>query len=162
MKTTVFNKANAFQEYNDADEKGKQTLKNIFGEQFFLSIMDRIKTWEDAAKDHGIDPVMSIPFLKPINTFQEATNAFFKLDVIATVLNEGVVLDWANENQKKWYCWFNNYKPGSGFSFHATYYDWSRTITYGGARLCVHSQELAKYFGTQFLSIFNQFLNPTK
>lgn len=149
--------------YPTAADNFKVMLEDKFGkENLYQKVTDRIKTWHDAAKVKGIDPVDSLPFIKPLNTFQEAANAFFMLDIIADVLNEGTVLDWANSNQKKWYAWFNNYQPGSGFSFYVTDCDWATTTSGGGARLCLHSQELAHYFGTQFLPLFNKFLNPVK
>jgi len=149
--------------FTTAAPEFKKMLTERFGEKYFsFKITDKIKTWEDAAAEYGIDPVKDLPYSKPMNSFQEAANAFFKLDIIATVLNEGVILDWADENQKKWYAWFNNYQPGSGFSFNGTSYGWTGADTTGGARLCVHSEELARYFGKQFLPIFNQFLNPNK
>lgn len=165
MKELTITHANAKKAFNKADAKGKELLTDLLGKDFFnQKITDRIKTWEDAAEHQGLDPVDSLPFSEPENSFETATNAFFKLDVIATVLNEGTILDWTNDQQQKWYPWFNNYKPGSGFSFDATNCGWAYTgtCTSGGARLCVHSSELAKYFGTQFLSILNDFLNPIK
>lgn len=123
-------------------------------------IIDRIKTWEDAAKEAGIDP-LDLPFKNDSKTArQEAVNAFYQLDVIAEVLRKGVVLDWTDSDQIKWYPWFYDYRPGSGFSFDAPGYEWSLTATYGGARLCVDTKEKAVFFGTQFLSIWNKFQNP--
>jgi hypothetical protein len=157
-------KKNVISAFKQADPKGKLLLENLFGKELFSSkITDRIKTWEDAAAERNLDPIESLPFKHAFkNSFEIAANAFFMLDVIASVLNENIILDWTNSDQKKWYCWFNNYKEGSGFSFDASSYVWTNANTLGGARLCVHSKELAEYFGTQFLPIFNQFLNPIK
>lgn len=147
--------------YATATPEIKMLLEENFDKKVLAgNIMDRIKTWEDAAAEYGIDPVTSLPYQSPVNNRQVAANAFFVLDVIAEVLREGVILDWTNDQQQKWYCWFNKYNSGSGFSFGGTAYDWSFTNTNGGARLCVDTQDKAKYMGTQFLSIFNQFLNP--
>lgn len=127
------------------------------------SIIERLKTWEDFAAEAGIHPVESLPFKHDFKTpRQEATNAFFQLDVIAGVLREKVVLNWKDSNQRKWYCWFHNYKKGSGFSFIDARYGWAGTRTHGGARLCVDTEEKAEYFGNQFLDIWNKFLNPNQ
>ncbi len=161
MQTIQFDKAKALQVYRDADPEVKESLKSIFGDKYFLSVIDRIKTWEDACLEKGMDPVESLPFSNPFKTSrQEAVNAFFKLDVIAEVLREEVILDWTNYNQKKWYAWFNDYEPGAGFSFHVTDFGWAYSSTIGGARLCLDTSEKAEYFGKQFLPLFNKFLNP--
>jgi len=162
MQTLSFDKDVAVKEYSAADKKTKAALTKIFGDKFFLSLTDRIKTWEDAAAEKGIDPVKSLPFQKPSNTREEAVNAFFMLDVIAELLCDGVVLDWTDTNQKKWYPWFTDYKKGSGFRFGGSGYNWTLTDTAGGARLCLPTKELTDYFGKQFLSTWNKFLNPNK
>ena len=163
MQTIKLSVENARKMYPTACAEIKTMLEDSFGkESLKLKVTERIKTWEDAANEMGIDPVTSPPFPIPVGSFQEAANAFFKLDVIATVLLEGVELDWTNEDQYKYYAWFNNYKPGSGFSFYDTSYDWTSTNAGGGARLCVDTAEKAEYFGCQFIDIFNQFLNPNK
>jgi hypothetical protein len=149
-------------QYKKADPSGKKLLNQIFGDKFFLSIPERIKTWEDAAKEYGVDPVESLPYPKPTNNRQEALNAFYMLDIISEILCEGVVLDWEDSDQKKWYPYFNDYTPGSGSRFIGTDYDWANANAAGGARLCVPTSELAGYFGEQFLSIWKQFLNPIK
>lgn len=140
----------------------KALLQDRFGDKpLQVNIIDQIKNWEDAANIAGIDPIRSLPFTgSNLSSRQKAANAFFKLDVIAEVLREGIVLDWANDNQQKWYSWFNNYSTGAGFSFGASGFGWSYARAGGGARLCVDTQEKAKYFATQFLDIFNEFLNP--
>lgn len=93
----------------------RTALEAIFGKKIFQPIMERIKTWEDAADEYGIDPVESLPYIMPVNARQEAINAFFKLDVISEVLCEGVLLDWANANQKKWYPGLMNIKRVRAF-----------------------------------------------
>lgn len=160
-KTLTINPSQARIIYPKADVVLKLWLQETFGKEHFTAkITDRIKTWEDAAAEKGLHPIDSLPFKTPTNSSQEATNAFFMLDIIADVLRQGVVLDWTNSSQKKWYAWFNNYKPGSGFSFHGTDYGWTSTHASGGARLCVDTSEKAEYFGKQFLPLFNKFLNP--
>lgn len=163
MQTIKLSVSNARKMYPSACPEIKTMLEDSFGKKIFSEkIIDRIKTWEDAAEEMGIDPGTSLPFPIPVGSFQNAANAFFKLDVIATVLLEGVVLDWTNSNQYKYYPWFNKYKPGSGFSFDDSLCGWTFTRTLGGARLCLDTAEKAEYFGRQFIDIFNQFLNPNK
>lgn len=163
MQTIKLSVENARKMYPTACAEIKTMLEDSFGkESLKLKVTERIKTWEDAANEMGIDPVTSPPFPIPVGSFENAANAFFKLDVIATVLLEGVVLDWTNSDQRKYYAWFNNYKPGSCFSFGGSGCGWTAANSRGGARLCVDTAEKAEYFGRQFIDIFNQFLNPNK
>jgi len=102
--------------YADAEECDKKALSEIFGAKFFNGkIIDRINSFEDAAKELGLAP--TLPFPNAGSARELATNAFYQLDVIAEALREGNELDWANSNQKKWFAWFNDYTPGSGFRF---------------------------------------------
>jgi hypothetical protein len=147
--------------FKSASEKDQTILVQKFGESFFkMSVFDRIKTFEDACKDQGIST--DLPFQLPHSSLQRATNAFYKLDVINKSLLEGAVLDWEDSNQKKWYPWFTDYSTGSGFRFLDANCGWAGTNASGGARLCLDTQEKAKYFGTQFLDIWNDFQNPNK
>lgn len=163
MKSLQIDEKKARSIYATAPPELKVMLEDTFTKEYFsMNIMDRIKKWEDAATELGIDPIESLPFPNPKNNREVATNAFFKLDAINQVLLEGVVLDWTNTNQKKWYPWFNEYRPGSGFSFYGTCCGWTATLANGGARLCLDTEKKAAYFGKQFLSIFNEYLNPIK
>lgn len=138
--------------YPKSSPEFKEMLIDTFGEKFFQEkITDRVKTFEDACEVTGDDPIHS---MFALGTSDEI--AYKKLKVIVKALNEGTVLSFANSNQKKWYPWFEY--SGSGFRFFATAYASSLT-TSTGSRLCFHSEELAKYAGTQFIELYNQFLN---
>lgn len=162
MQTVKLNKENAIQEFNNGNNDVKKSLKNIFGESFFMPVIGRIKTYEDACNELDKDPLEELPYNQPVNARQEAANAFVMLDIITEALLEGGTLDWENSNQQKWYPWFNNYSSGAGFRFDGTGCNWSVSFAFGGARLCVDTQEKAKYLGTQFIDIWNKFLNPNK
>ncbi|MEJ7610638.1 MAG: hypothetical protein WKF88_05600 [Ferruginibacter sp.] len=163
MSTLQIDKKTAQGLYPAASGKFKSMLEDQFGaDQLKVSIMDRIKTWEDAACEFGIDPVEGLPFPHPKTNRQKAANAFFQLDIINELLLEGAELDWSDSDQRKWYPYFNDYKSGAGFRFDGAGYVWATADAGGGARLCLDTQEKAKYFGTQFLDIWNQFLNPIK
>lgn len=162
METIQIKKENALAAYKNADKKTKELLENLFGKSVLYSnIMDRVKSYEDACEVVGADPD-DMPYKTPKNAREEACNAFHMLDIISEALLEGKVLDWTNSNQPKYYPWFNNYQPGSGFRFLVTDYDWANTGAGGGARLCLDTDEKAKYFGIQFIDIWNKFLNPNK
>lgn len=114
-------------------------------------ITDRVKTFEDACEEIGEFP-MDEKFIS--GTPDEI--AYKKLKVVSEALNEGVILSYANPDQKKWYPWF--LYGGSGFRFGGTDCDNSCTHTAGGSRLCYATSELAKYAGTQFIDLYNQLL----
>lgn len=143
-------------------------FKNMLEDEFGVDKLkppvfsDRIKTFEDACKALGLNPATEVPFKKPTTNRQKFLNACAKLDIISEALLEGVVLDWTDSNQKKWAPWFDRYSPGAGFRFDDSGYWWTGTGACGGARLCVDTSEKADYFGTQFLDIWNDFLQPIK
>ncbi len=164
MPTVKIDSGNVIKAYRNADKSGKQLLKDLVNGQvdFNTKVTDRIKTFEDACNELDIDAATVLPYKNPVNNRQEFANASVMLDIINEALSEGVVLDWSNGKQEKWYPWFNNYSSGSGFRFCASDYSWSTTGTTGGARLCLPTKELSDYFGQQFLPIWNKFLNPIK
>lgn len=149
--------------YPTATGKFKTMLEEKFGEILIpKKITDKVKSFEDACKILGKDPKKELPYAKPANARQEFANAAIMLDIISEALSEGVILDWANLSQKKWWPLFTDYKSGSGFRFDGSGGVWASSGAGGGARLCVPTKELANYFGNQFLSIWNKFLNPNK
>lgn len=164
MPTVKIDSANVVKAYRNADKSGKQLLQDLVNGQvdFNTKITDRVKSYEDACAELGKDPVAELSYRNPVNNRQEFANAAVMLDIICEALCEGVVLDWENEDQKKWGPWFTGYKKGSGFRFNDSYYRWTDTSTFGGARLCLPTKELSDYFGQHFLPIWNKFLNPNK
>lgn len=164
MPTVKIETANIIQAHKKTDKDGKTLLENLFKGQvdFDTQITDRVKTFEDACEELGLDADTVLPYPNPSNNKQEAARAFAMLDIISEALAEGVVLNWEDDTQKKWYPWFNNYESGSGFRFDESDCSWAYTNSIGGARLCLPTKELSDYFGQQFLPVWNKFLNPTK
>lgn len=120
------------------------------------TIMDRVKTWEDAAEIAGIDPVKSLPFQNPENDHQRAANAFYQTQIITEVLNESWVPNWDDRSEEKWENWFNMRSSGGGFSFYDSFYAVTRTDV--GARLVFKTETLADYAGNQFLHIYKTWM----
>lgn len=152
METLQISKANALSAYKKADKKVKELLEELFGKQVLSTeVTDRIKTFEDACIEIGIDATDA--------NFSTGTTdeiAYKKLKVIAQALNEGTVLSFANSDQRKWYPWFEY--SGSGFRFYDSYFDFSRTRACGGSQLCFHTEKLAAYAGKQFIDLYNDLL----
>lgn len=149
--------------YRTASSENKALLEEKFGKDLFIqNIMDIVTSYESACTFLGKDPVAELPYPNPETNRQRFANAAIKLDIINETLLDGTKLNWEDSNQRKWGPWFNNYKSGSGFRFLVSGFDWSATGALGGARLCLDTKEKSDYFGTQFLDIWNDFLNPIK
>lgn len=150
--------------YKTASPADKLILEDKYGKEFFTkNILDEENPYEAACAMQGLDPIDELPFADPKNTRQEAANAYVKLDIIAEALRDGVLLDFTPGNQQdKWWPWFNQYKPGSGFRFDGSGRVWSASSAFGGARLAVYTKAKSDEFGTKCLDIWNKFLNPNK
>jgi hypothetical protein len=156
MNTVQISKENALKAYNEGCSDVKKVLSNLFGKEFFTpkNIIDRVKSFEDACAITGEDP-NDVKFTsgKPHRIALE------KLEVIAHALRNGVVLSYANSNQKKWYPYFVwDQSGGGGFRFYGTGYVFTYSFTHVGSRLCVDTEEKAKYLGTHFISLYNAML----
>lgn len=148
-ETISIDKAALIKSYNSADAKGKALLVKLHGKEVFeKSITERVKTFEDACKIVGITP--STVFTKADN---KDDVAFKKLKVIAAALNQGWKPDWKNGDEYKYYPWFD---LSSGFELVSvdSYCQGSDV----SSRLCFVSEDLARYAGTQFLSLYKDYM----
>jgi hypothetical protein len=157
MKTIQIDKNEARRLYKDATPDLKGKLEAAFSKKELTeSAKDRIETILDAVAELKLDPGKALPYRKPTTDLEKATNAFVKLNIIAEALREGWRPDWKNGNQKKWFPHFEHGSSGFGFSHSYYHYDYARTAV--GSRLCFPTEELAAYFGTQFIDIHNEIL----
>lgn len=155
METLQISKENALKAYDQAGEKTKKVLANLFGEKIFVkNIIERIKTLEDALEYNG----------ETLEQFEARTikdsndeRAYKALKAIALALNEGTPMDYTDTDVYKYYPWFNAVGSGSGFSFRVCAYGFSFSLV--GARLCVNTREKAEYMGKQFIEIYNTYIN---
>lgn len=110
METIELNQQELISLYNNANDSGKKLLENKYGKETFVkpNIMDRVKTAEQAFAIKGIS-IASI--IQPNDAIDEV--AYKVLKVIVEILNEGWVPDWKNNNQYKYYPWFD-VSSGSG------------------------------------------------
>lgn len=90
----------------------------------------------------------------------KALRALSKLFTIAEAWNkeDGFVPDFSNENQYKYFPWFEYNKDAAGFV--CAYTNWTATDAYAtvGSRLCFATRERAFDFGKKFESLYNDFL----
>lgn len=146
-------------------------------------ITERVKTFEDACKVANVD-------IEKFNTeatgWEADIVAYMKLRVIAAALNEGWEPQFT-EDEERWHPWFTLWTEEEladkseewkkehalwlcgGFSLNGSscglayaYSDfaWSLSHASDSARLAVKSEELATYFGKQFISIWADYVGP--
>ena len=82
--------------------------------------------------------------------------AYYKLLVIAKVLNDGWEPDFNNNGQAKYFPWF--YKTNDKFSFMGFVYDLNGANALVSSKLCYKTEALAKYAATQFIDLYRDYL----
>lgn len=148
MKTLTIDDKDAKKLYPTASTEFKTVLESAFGKEFFSQkITDRVKTFEDACA------IMGIQSTEVTSVYDEGDDiAYKKLKVVVAALNEGWTPDWNNNNQPKYYPWF---ELQGGFRLDGV--DCGYALSYVGSRLCFKSRELAAYAGKQFEDLYKQF-----
>lgn len=140
-------------------------------------VTERIKTFEDACNELGEENVLVQAYrTSEFNTSGNQNDvsdvfAYLKLRVIAEALNEGWEPKFTTD-EYRWYPWFylkmDEEKKKTlwrfgGYTHNASNCvlapensndDWSGSISHFPSRLAVKSEELARYFGQQFIDIW--------
>jgi len=135
--------------HNGASQERKLELEELFSELKPISIIDRVKTYEDALR------VLGKKDFNRENLYPREI-ARRKLEIIIEALNEGWKPDFNSIKQSKWYCCFYESETGIGFSFSNN--SPANAITYFGVLFCLKSKELADYIGQQFLYLYKEML----
>ena len=154
MDKTIETKISDLQKlYSTSDIYTKEKLVKLFGndikeESKPKNITDRVKSYEDALLCLSGNKVNS----------KKQEEAYHKLIVIASALNEVWEPNWDDSNEPKWYPWFS-WSGGSGFVYSDAYFDYDCTHTAVGARLCFKTKTLAEYAGRTFISIYKDYLS---
>ena len=130
-------------------------------EQEYEEITDRVKSYADACKVLGIEP-MNEQNMKA-QGFRPDEVARRKLETITEALNEGWKPDWNNTDQCKYYPYFfireNAKAEGTaGLSYAYTANAASYTYACFGSRLCFHDSDTARYAGNTFTELYEQIL----
>ena len=172
-KTTqqVFGK---FDTQNQASEKLVEYITEnnedyYSDEAGFLSIFDfevkeeevqEIASYEDAKAILGLsdEPLMTICGVSKHHA--KALLALSKLFTIAEAWNkeDGFVPDFSNEEQRKYFPWFEYNKGSAGFVCADAHWAIAKATAYVGFRLCFATRERAFDFGKKFESLYNDFL----
>ena len=172
--------------YKESSNDCKNTLESLFGEEIFKSkdITERIKTFEDACNELGIEH----PFVRSYNHWmnygvynQPDIEAYLKLRIIAAALNEGWEPQFT-EDEWRYFPWFvlytqkeidemdeeqksrvvfrsGSYASAYGWIVYADAYGGSSYANvYIGSQLTFKSSELAKYASEQFVEIWADYV----
>lgn len=157
MKTLQIDEKKAKGLYENASPEYRAILEDTFGKDFFVSIQERVKSYEDACLELGLNPY-DLPKVDNCEHEDRASIiAFYKLTIIARALNEGWKPNWQDSDERKYYPWFNVTNP-AGFVYSS--YNYATTSAHAaiGSRLCLKTHELATYFGKQFEKLWAEYL----
>lgn len=145
-----------------AEEDEDTTVFDFYtDEQEYEEITDRVKSYADACKVLGIEP-MNEQNMKA-QGFRPDEIARRKLETITEALNEGWKPDWNNTDQYKYYPYFyirENAKAKAHAGLSAAHSD-SAAANAGanfGSRLCFHDSDTARYAGNTFTELYEQIL----
>ena len=143
------------------DEGNGSIFDYFYKEEDYEEITDRVKTYEDACKVLGVEPINEQN--AKAQGFRSDEIARRKLETIAAALNEGWKPDWNNTDQYKYYPYFYiqenaKGKGSAGLSCAYTAYSATHTAAYIGSRLCFYASRLARYASNQFTDLYEQIL----
>lgn len=172
--------------YKESSNDCKNTLESLFGEEIFKSkdITERIKTFEDACNELGIEH----PFVRSYNRWmnygvynQPDIDAYLRLRIIAAALNEGWEPQFT-EDEWRYLPWFELYtqkeidemdeedksrvvyrssynaNASGGVAYANADVGSSNPHTSVGSRLAFKTRELAEYAGKQFVEIWADYV----
>ena len=161
-------KANAQEKVMDMVEEDSVSVFNFrIEEREYEDITNRVKSYADACKVLGIEP-MDEDSMKA-QGFRPDEIARRQLETITEALNEGWKPNWADTDEYKFYPWFyievNEVQTegavigaSAGLSCACTYAAATSTRANVGSRLCFHDSDTARYAGRTFTDLYEQFL----
>lgn len=143
------------------DEGNGSIFDYFYKEEDYEEITDRVKTYEDACKVLGVEPINEQN--AKAQGFRSDEIARRKLETIAAALNEGWKPDWNNTDQYKYYPYFYiqenaKGKGSAGLSYAGTYSAAAYSLASVGSRLCFYASRLARYASNQFTDLYEQIL----
>lgn len=144
------------------------------------NVMERVKTFEDACNELGIDHNEWMQDKKELGLEADVI-AYLKLRIIAAALNEGWQPQFTEEEYRyfPWFCLYtqseidemseedksrvvyrshSNAHAYGGVAYAVTSLDSSNADTYIGSRLAFKTHELAEYAGRQFVEIWADYV----
>lgn len=157
MKTLQISERKARELYKSGSSELKSIMEESFGKDFFSQkITDRVKTYEDACTELGINPLNEDKLMDLGLTKHDI--AYQKLITIIKALNEGWEPDVCDSNIYRWYPWFKPNGSPSSFAFSVSSCDDAYADAGSGSRLCLKNEELSSYCGKQFINLWKLFI----
>ena len=161
-------KADAQEKVMDMVEEDSVSVFNFrIEEREYEDITNRVKSYADACKVLGIEP-MDEDSMKA-QGFRPDEIARRQLETITEALNEGWKPNWADTDEYKYYPYFyievsevqtedDTYGASAGLSCAHTISAATYASAYLGSRLCFHDRETARYAGRTFTNLYAQIL----
>lgn len=162
-------KADAQEKVMDMVEEDSVSVFNFrIEEREYEDITNRVKSYADACKVLGIEP-MDEDSMKA-QGFRPDEIARRQLETITEALNEGWKPNWADNDEYKYYPYFyievsevqtedgDTYGANAGLSCATTFHAAASTDARIGSRLCFHDRETARYAGRTFTNLYAQIL----
>ena len=161
-------KADAQEKVMDMVEEDSVSVFNFrIEEREYEDITNRVKSYADACKVLGIEP-MDEDSMKA-QGFRPDEIARRQLETITEALNEGWKPNWADTDEYKYYPYFyievsevqtedDTSGADAGLSCANANNAASYTYAYFGSRLCFHDRETARYAGRTFTNLYAQIL----
>lgn len=113
----------------------------------------KIASFLQACKLLKYNPKTVLPVVSKMPKHLQAhTIAKAKLEIIAEASQGGVVFDYDDSNERKWYPWFWLNKPG--FRFDVSFYSFTSAFACSGPRLCYLSEEDSDYHAKKHLALY--------
>lgn len=152
---------------NMVEEDSVSVFNFRIEEREYEDITNRVKSYADACKVLGIEP-MDEDSMKA-QGFRPDEIARRQLETITEALNEGWKPNWADTDEYKFYPWFyievsevqtdrRPYGARAGLSCACTRLAAAITSANVGSRLCFHDRETARYAGRTFTDLYAQIL----
>lgn len=162
-------KADAQEKVMDMVEEDSVSVFNFrIEEREYEDITNRVKSYADACKVLGIEP-MDEDSMKA-QGFRPDEIARRQLETITEALNEGWKPNWADTDEYKYNPYFyievsevqtedgDTLGANAGLSCAYTSTAASLATAYFGSRLCFHDRETARYAGRTFTDLYAQIL----
>jgi hypothetical protein len=122
-------------------------------ESMKTDIRDRVKSYEDACREIGEEPIADFGNATPDEI------AYKKLKTVIKALNEGWEPDWRNRNEyKHWPLFYVDYGANESLACAKTNNAASYLNAYISSLLCFKSRKLAEYAGKQFIDLYNELI----
>jgi hypothetical protein len=122
--------------------------------------MALVKSFTEACKVLNIDPATVLPDVSAYpQSHQNAVTAAAKLFIVVDALNDGWKPDWNDNDQEKYFAWFDLEKVKnnpSGFRLNDVYCDYSHS--YVGSRLCFKDRDTAEHAAKHFIDLYRNLM----